>query len=192
MFVLLAVDPTLEAAGQISAVVICFYVLISVVLMLAVNVALALAFAWVRDKVELVKMLRPKIKEVNDAAIAGSKGVVPAEDASPIARTVARVPAAAHTAEKKVEQVTDRVAEGVIEFRARMVQAQTIAKAFFLPGLVKSEARLTKPSEELEFQSPGYRMLMERHAAEIPVASEEGDGYTDAIKAEQLKNVASH
>lgn len=191
MFVLLAVSP-LAVAGQIAAVVICFYILVSIVLLLAVNVALAFAFAWVRDKTELVKLLRPKIKEVNDAAIAGSKGVVPAEDVKPIARAVARVPVTAHTAEKKVDQITDRVAEGVIEFRARMVQAQTIAKAFFLPGLIKSENRLTKGKEALEFQSPGYRMLMEQHAEEIPVAPAEGDGYTGAIKAEQLKNVASH
>jgi hypothetical protein len=194
MFVLLAVDPVLATAGQVAVVVICFYVLVSLVLLLVVNAVLAYALNWVRDKTELVKLLRPKIKEVNDVVIPASKGKAPAEDAKAIGRAVARVPIAAHATEKKVEQVTDRVAEGVIEFRSRMLQVQTIAKTFFLPGLIKPEARLTKREREdgLEFRSPGYRMLMERNAPEIPVAPTAGNGSTDALEAEQITNVAAH
>ena len=43
--------------------------------------------------------------------------------------------------EKKVEPVADRIADGVIEFRARTVMAQGMLKAFFLPGLVKLKPR---------------------------------------------------
>jgi len=39
--------------------------------------------------------------------------------------------------EKKVEPVADRIADGVIEFRARTVMAQSMLKTFFLPGMVK-------------------------------------------------------
>ena len=41
--------------------------------------------------------------------------------------------------EKKVEPVADRITEGVIEFRARTVMAQSMLKAFFLPGMVKQQ-----------------------------------------------------
>jgi hypothetical protein len=39
--------------------------------------------------------------------------------------------------EKRVEPVADRIAGGVIEFRARTVMVQGMLKAFFLPGLIK-------------------------------------------------------
>ncbi|HEY6287003.1 MAG TPA: hypothetical protein VIX20_15175, partial [Ktedonobacteraceae bacterium] len=45
--------------------------------------------------------------------------------------------------EKRVEPVADRIAGGVIEFRARTVMAQGMLKAFFLPGLVKLKPRNT-------------------------------------------------
>jgi len=43
--------------------------------------------------------------------------------------------------EKKVEPVADRITDGVIEFRARTLMAQSMLKAFFLPGLVKLKPR---------------------------------------------------
>ena len=43
--------------------------------------------------------------------------------------------------EKKVEPVADRIADGAIEFRARTVMAQSMLKAFFLPGMVKQKPR---------------------------------------------------
>jgi len=43
--------------------------------------------------------------------------------------------------EKKVEPIADRIADGVIEFRARTVMAQGMLKAFFLPGLIKLKPR---------------------------------------------------
>jgi hypothetical protein len=43
--------------------------------------------------------------------------------------------------EKKVEPGADRVADAVIEFRARTVMVQGVLKAFFLPGLTKQKPR---------------------------------------------------
>jgi hypothetical protein len=42
-----------------------------------------------------------------------------------------------HAFDKKVEQSTDRVANAVIEFRARTVQVQTIVKVFLLPHMMR-------------------------------------------------------
>jgi hypothetical protein len=42
---------------------------------------------------------------------------------------------------KIVEPVADRIADGVIEFRARTVMAQGMLKAFFLPGMIKLKPR---------------------------------------------------
>jgi hypothetical protein len=160
---------------------------LSVIIGLAVALGLMLGLAWVREKVELIKRLRPTVDSVNKTSEAAIKGALPppGPNDNKIVRTVAEVPVYAHTIEKKVEEGSDRVTSGVIEFRARTEMAKTIVKAFFLPGLThRSQAVLEK--EGVAFKSPGYRMLVdEATPAEMP--TEPGTGYEGTVSASQLK-----
>jgi hypothetical protein len=188
----LAVNPVLAAWGQIAAIVICFYILVFVLIALAFNLGMTFGLAWVREKAELLKLLRPYVESVNKTSEAAVRGVPPTENENKIVRAVAEVPARVHTLDKQVDQVGERVANAVIEFRARTVQAKTIVKAFFLPGLMKQEPTPTTGKEGYEFKSPGYRMLMEEKAPEVPVSPEEGAAYERAVPSTQLKDVPSH
>jgi hypothetical protein len=188
MHMVLAVNPTLAAWGQLAAIVICFYILVFVLIAVAFNVGMSFGLAWVREKVELLKLLRPYVDSVNKTSEAAVQGVPPVENENKIVQTVAEVPVRVHTIDKQVDQGTERVAKAVIEFRARTVQVQTIVKAFFLPGLVKREAVSEVGEEGYEFKSPGYRILMEEKAPEVAVTPEEGGAFEQAITSSQLKN----
>lgn len=170
--------------GQIAAIVICVFLLILFVVVLAVNLALAFLLAWVREKVELIKLLRPTVNSVNKSSEAALRGVAPSAEEKPIIHTVAAVPGGAHAADQKVDQISGRVASAVIEFRARTVQAQTIVKAFLLPGLVyRQRIRPGAPMPEL----PPSEMAQEQ-----PV--ERGDGMVDerqSVVAGQAGNVST-
>jgi hypothetical protein len=191
--VVFAVNPILEAGGQIAAIVICLFTLILVVISLALHFALSFSFTWVREKAELIKLPRPKVENMNKTTEDALKGVEPPTTESPVVRAVADVPAQVHAVDKKVEQVSDRVADAIIEFRARTVQAQTIVKAFLAPRSLHREQPSQVDKEGLEFKSPGYRRLMEQHAPEVPVAPEGGDGRAQTVTAAQLKeNAHSH
>lgn len=187
-----AVNPIIETGGQIAAIVICLFTLILVVVSLVLHLALSFSFTWVRQKAELIKQPRPKLESMNKATEDALKGVEPPVTESPIVRAVAEVPARVQAADKKVEQVSDRVAGAVIEFRARTVQAKAVVKAFLAPQSLRREEAPLADKEGLEFKSPGYRKLMDEQAPEIPVASEGGDGYAQTVTAAQLKeNVPS-
>ncbi|WP_297161526.1 hypothetical protein, partial [Thermogemmatispora sp.] len=56
---------------------------------------------------------------------------------------VVSIPEHVRAIDRRVEQGSDRVAEAVIEFRARTMMVKEIAKAFFLPGLVRREVART-------------------------------------------------
>ena len=172
-------DP-LAPWGQAAAVILLFYMFLSVIIGLAVALGLMLGLTWTRQKVELIKRLRPTVDSVNTASEAAIKGALPPPGANDnkIVHTVAEVPAYTHTIEKKVEEGSDRVASAVIEFRARTEMAKTVLKSFFLPGL--THGRPTALLEEgVGFKSPGYRMLVEETGP--------GTGYAGAIRASQLK-----
>jgi hypothetical protein len=188
----LAVSPVLAAWGQIAAIVICFYILVFVLIALVFNVGMAFGLAWVREKAELLKLLRPYVESVNKTSEAAVQGVPPTENENKIVRAVAEVPARTHTLDKQADQMADRVANAVIEFRARTVQAKTIVKAFFLPGAMKQELASTTGEQGYEIKSPGYRMLVEEKAPEVPVSPEEGAAYERAVPSSQLKDVPSH
>jgi hypothetical protein len=188
MHMVLAVNPILAAWGQVAAIVICFYILVFVLIALAFNVGMSFGLAWVREKVQLLKLLRPYVDSVNKTSEAAVQGVPPTENENKIVQTVAEVPMRLHTIDKQVDQVSDRIANAVIEFRARTVQAQTIVKAFFLPGLVKREPVSQVGEEGYEFKSPGYRILMEEKAPKVEVTPEEGAAYEQVVTASQLKN----
>jgi len=186
MLYVLASEP-LALWGQVAAIVLLFYMFLSVIIGLAVALGLMLGLAWVGEKVELIKRLRPTVDSVNTTSEAAIKGVLPPPQSSDnkIVRTVAEVPMYAHTIEEKVEEGSDRVTSAVIEFRARTEMAKTVLKAFFLPGL--THRRQTALQEEgVGFRSPGYRMLVNEAApGETPTGP--GTGYVGTISSSQLK-----
>jgi hypothetical protein len=162
----------LETWGQIAAIIICLFALVFILLAVAFNFAMALGMSWLAEKIHAVKMLRPTVESVNKATESALQGLAPDQDQNRMIRTAASIPPRMHNLEKKVNQSTDKVADAVIEFRARTVQAKTILKTFFLPGLMHK--KLDKPVDDeagLEFNSPGYRMLATEKPPALPVAS---------------------
>lgn len=135
-YVLASSDP-LAPWGQAAAIIMLFYFLIVILLGLGLTLGLMFGLSWVREKTEMIKKLRPTVESVNTTTESAIKGNLPAPTShdNRIVRVVASVPARARDIEQKVEQGSDRVASGVIEFRARTQMAKGIVKAFFLPGL---------------------------------------------------------
>ena len=186
-FVLASSDP-LAPWGQAAAIVMLLYFLIVILLGLGLTLGLMFGLAWVREKTELIKKLRPTVESVNTTTESAIKGNLPAPTAhdNKIVRTVATVPARAHDIEQKVEQGSDRVAGVVIEFRARTQMAKGIARAFFLPGLThRPHIESVLEEEGVGFKSPGYRMLVEEKAP--AAATGVGEGYSGAIHASDIK-----
>ncbi len=132
--ILLDANPILAAGGQIAAIILCVFLLITVLLTLAINLGLAFGLSWLREKITIIKMLRPTVDSVNKSSEAALQGKPNNTAENKIVRTAASVPGGVHTAEQKVEQVSEKVAQAVIEFRARTVQVQTIARAFLAPA----------------------------------------------------------
>ena len=172
MTLLLAVNPVIATLGQISAVIILLFVFVFVIIAVAFNVAMALGLGWVREKAELIKLLRPNVDSVNNVSEAALHGTPPVSSENSIIKAVAQVPVRVDAADKKVEQVTDTVADKVIEFRARTVQAQAIVKTFFAPR----EKPLALAQAAPMIKSPGYRILIEE------------PGATDKIRAMSAEN----
>src|SRR5437870_3557071 len=185
MYIFLASDP-LAMWGHIAAIILLIYLLVFILIGLALAFVLLVGMTWVREKVELIKMIRPTVNSVNKTTQAAIAGTLPEakDDENKLIRTAAEIPAYAHEIETKVDQVSDRVASAVIEFRARSMMAKSMLKAFFVPGLAhRTQAQL----EGVGFRSPGYRILIEEKASgdEVVGASE---GYAGSIKASQLKD----
>jgi hypothetical protein len=165
-------NPWLETTGQIAAVIICLFVFVFILLAVAFNLAMALGMSWLDEKIRVIKMLRPTVESVNTATESALQGLPPDLNLNQVILTAASIPTTMHNLEKKIDQSTGKVADAVIEFRARTVQAKTILKAFFLPGLMHK--KLAKPVDDvagLEFNSPGYRMLAIERPEAIPVES---------------------
>ena len=185
MYIFLASDP-LAMWGHIAAIILLIYLLVFILIGLALTFVLLVGMTWVREKVELIKMLRPTVNSVNKTAQAAIAGTLPEakDDENKLVRTAAEIPAYAHEIETKVDEVSDRVASAVIEFRARSMMAKSMLKAFFLPGLAhRTQAQL----EGVGFRSPGYRILIEEKASGGEVVGA-GEGYAGSIKASQLKD----
>ena len=149
MFIL---SDALAPWGQAAAIILAIYMFINILVGLAFAAALMFGFAWIRQKAELIKKLRPMVDSVN-------KAIEAPESAAPLQEPQHKLVQVVHKVQsleipQKIDQGADRVAEAVIEFRARTVMAKTIVKAFFLPGL-------TKPKRQLS--------LMEAHGFESAV-----------------------
>jgi len=167
--------PTLEQAlapwAQIAAIILIIELFFFILIWLAFNAGLTYLSGWVREKAELIKKLRPVVDNVNATTGAAIKGTLPAAGATDnkIVRAVAEIPARASSIEEKINQGSDRLAGAVIEFRARTAMVQGIVKSFFLPGLNRPTTRIPA------IKSPGLKMLLEDHAPEVTVKTEDGN-----------------
>ena len=195
MFLVLGINPILEMSGRIAAIIICLFAFIFIIVSVALNFAMAWGLSVLREKVNVVQKARPIVESVNQATERAKQGLPPDESENGLVRTVAKVPAGVQQVDTKTVQLADKAAKGLIEARARTVQAQTVLKAFFLPGLMRRET-LAQREERidaagLEFKSPGYRALMEQQAPEIPVEASNGEGTRQRMEAQQLRNVTT-
>src|SRR6266702_4118174 len=158
LLLILADDDLLTTLGRIAALVLVIYVFLFAVLFFVGSLLLLYGNAWVRDKVGLLRQLRSVVESIDAAIHTPPTESLPANletdtrlsqalQAIHMAQSVQVVEIAKNTQkqvnniEKKVEPVADRIAVGVIEFRARTVMAQGILKAFFLLGLIKLKPR---------------------------------------------------
>jgi hypothetical protein len=154
LHLILADEDLLTTLGRIAALVLVIYVFLFAVLLFIGSLLLLYGNAWLRDKVGLLHQLRSVVESIDTAIHTPPTESLPANvetdtrlsqalQAIHMAQSVQVVEIAKNTQkqvnniEKKVEPVADRIAGGVIEFRARTVMAQSMLKAFFLPGLVK-------------------------------------------------------
>lgn len=190
-----AVNSILAGAGQIAAFIICLFVLISVLLAVAINIGLAFGASVLRDKAELLKKIRPYVNSINqETAEAVRNNELPEQSANPVARAVASMPVRMNAIDRKVEQTSDRVANAAIEFQARKEQVKMVARAFLLPGSLKSRmepAPMAPPisatsnspvasQDGLEFGHPDYRQLREEKPQVIPGRQRRGNRHQKA------------
>src|SRR6266566_7567 len=158
LHLILADEDLLTTLGRIAALVLVIYVFLFAVLFLFGSWLLLIVNVWVRDKVGLLRQLRSIVESIDTAIHTPPSESLPANvetdtrlrqalQAVHTAQAVQAIEIAkntqkqVHNIEKRVEPVADRIAGGVIEFRARTVMAQSMLKAFFLPGLVKRKPR---------------------------------------------------
>jgi hypothetical protein len=154
LHLILADDDLLTTLGRIAALVLVIYVFLFALLFFVGSLLLLYGNAWVRDKVGLLHQLRSIVESIDTTIHTPVDESLPAAlepdnrfgqvlQAIHTVQSVQVVEIAKNTQkqvnniEKRVEPVADRIADGVIEFRARTVMAQGILKAFFLPGMVK-------------------------------------------------------
>lgn len=191
----LGVNPVLEMGGRIAAIVICLFILVLVVVTLVLNIVVVWGMSWLSEKSEMVKVVRPVVESVNKNMTQAKQGMPVDENENGVVRAIAKVPASVQKIDDKTVRVADKAAKGLIEVRARTVQAKTVLKAFFLPGLMRREMAEQEASQVekdgKEFRSPGYRMLMEEEAPEIPVEAAREGGERQRMEVQQLRNVTS-
>ncbi len=154
MLYVLASDP-LAAWGHAAGIILAIYMFVPLLVGLALALLLMYAFAWIREKSELVKKLRPTIDSVNKALESTGDETLPATvdhsdrlvqavhtlQSVELVQKAKDVQRQASNLEQGIEQRTSRVAGAAIEFRARTVMVQGMLKAFFLPGLTKQKPR---------------------------------------------------
>lgn len=132
--------------GQASAIILALYLFLSILVGLVLVAVLMFGFAWIREKAELLRQLRPQIVQLNQAAHAAKQGdpLPPRVADNKVVSAIAKVPrmadnVAARTSqlEQNVDRGSAHVANAVIEFYARTAMVKGMAKAFFLPGLTR-------------------------------------------------------
>jgi HAMP domain-containing protein len=163
LHLILADEDLLTTLGRIAALVLVIYVFLFAIFFFVGSLLLLYANAWVRNKVGLLHQLRSIVESIDITIHTPPNESLPSNlepdsrfgqalQAIHTAQSVQVVEKAKNTQkqvnniEKKVEPVADRIADGAIEFRARIVMAQSMLKAFFLPGMVKQPSgRLLLP-----------------------------------------------
>jgi hypothetical protein len=190
----------LTQLGQVAAIILLIYLLVNILIGLVIAVIFMFAVAWVGDKAELIKKLRPTLESVNVAiknpeaatgeAANGLVKVVHSIQSAAIPQKIEGIEHGVLSVEEKVGQGADRVASAVIEFRARTAQAQGVLKALFLPGLTrKSPYRHALPevalgvSEQSLRESAGTPQLP---AAPAPLSLVGPEDMTDGNKRERV------
>ncbi len=152
-------DSGLAPWGNAAAIIIGLYFFVSIIIGVALAAGLMFGFSLLRDKIELIKKIRPLLNDVNLSLVATEKGEPLPESTKDnkiiqavvqVPKVAAMLPGRAASVEQKVEQGSDRVAGAVIEFYARTAMAQGIVKAFFLPGLTRSRPQIAQ--EVIPFQ----------------------------------------
>lgn len=128
-----SVNPFLGVAGPIAAIIIGLYMVIFIVLALAISALAAFVAYWVRNKSEVIKLLRPTVDSVNKTTEAFQKGVAPADVGNELIRTIAQNTARVQAVDQQVSQISDRVVGSAIEFRARSMQVKAVVRAFLHP-----------------------------------------------------------
>lgn len=186
--------------GYAAAIILLIYLLVNILLGLILAVGLMFGFAWVEDKVELIKKLRPTLRDLNEAL--RNPEAVKGESAKRLVKAVHTVQSAAipqkiegvehsvQSVEEKVSQGADRVAGAMIEFRARTAQVQGVLKAFFLPGLTrKSPYRHVLPEVAMGVSEQTLRESAdtpELPARPAPLSLVEPEGAADGHKRERV------
>jgi hypothetical protein len=182
---LLASNP-IAAWGQAAAILLVIELFFFVLIGLALMGGLMFGLSWVREKTELIKKLRPTVDSVNTKTEEAISGTLPpaGPNENKIIHTVAEVPAKIEGVEKKIDQGADRVAEVVIEFRARTMMVEGIVKGFFAPRAVQQE--LEGRREDVGFASPGYRRLVEEKVPEVP--DQVGDAFVGVVGSGEVRD----
>ena len=186
--------------GQVAAIILLIYLFVNVLIGLVIAVVIMFAVAWVGDKAELIKKLRPTVESVN-AAIKNPESVE-GEPANGLVKAIHSIQSVAipqkiegversvQSIEQKVGQGADRVAGTLIEFRARTAQAQGILKALFLPGLTrKSPYRHVLPEVALGVSEQSLRERAdtpELPTAPAPLSLAMPEDMTDGNKRERV------
>ncbi|HCI82922.1 MAG TPA: hypothetical protein DHW02_24890 [Ktedonobacter sp.] len=171
--------PALAVGGQIAAIVIGLYALIFILVALVFNLVMAIAMNWLHQKVGIIKRLRPTVESVNKTSELVIAGEPVPQNTNNIIKAVAQVPGQVRELDHKVDEGTDKAMKAVIEFRARTMQVQAVAKAFvspFFPKLHLVEPLPAVPAPEsqaLDIKSPGYNILMSEKTPDVPVISSE-------------------
>jgi hypothetical protein len=161
-------NPLLESVGQIAAIIICLFVLVFIILAVAFNLAMAFGMSWLAEKIQVIKLLRPTVESVNKATESTLEGLPPDQIDNRTIRTIASIPTNLRHIEEKVDQGADKVADAVIEFRARTVQAKTILKAFFLPGSTHKKLERATVKSDVPLYSSGYRVPEQESSTATP------------------------
>lgn len=153
----LVLSDALASWGQAAAIILAIYLFVNIVVGLAITAAFMFGFAWVREKAELIKKIRPNIEVINQT-IETPESVFPVGNTQEkLVQAVRRVQSLevpqkleqvdhkVQSISAQVEQRADRVAETMIEIRARTEMVKGMLKAFFLPGLTKRPVLAERP-----------------------------------------------
>jgi hypothetical protein len=210
---LLDANPIIAAGGQVAAIILCIFFLVSVILMLAINLGLAFVLAWIREKANAIKLLRPTVDSVNKSSEAALQGKdIEAIEESKVAHTAAALPGSVHNIDQTVQQVSSKVANAAIEFRARTAQAQAVVMTFLAPNAYRqkemrpeSDGRMPVAGAESSKMVEEVKVVEKQKApARAPVAPAEdevtpaedkvtwADSARPAVRAGRRRHVAAH